>query len=231
MQNYDYEYSRAVRFAQTKTDETIAVMKRYRILKFLNVALVIGFFLLPAFGQKKVSCRVGTTTFACPKDFVKLPDVNPETRLFRSKAKDEALYIFVVIPSGDFVDLALKKALEKYYVGGSNDSFQWKVINNPLTMDVDTKYENNVAASFGFRDKHLLELKYFTFSVKGKNILIGYVADWGEEPGLNKRLFEKGEGIGDTAVGCNAVVTILNSITKEFKERQQYCSLTTIRND
>lgn len=204
-------------------------MKGNRKLKFLITALVLGLFLQPAFGQK--TCRIGTTTFSCPEGFVKLPNVNPETRLFRSKAKDEPLYLFVAIPSGDFVDLALKKALEKYYVGGSNKSFQWRTIKNPLTMDVDTKYESNVAASFGFWDKHLLELKYFTFSVNGKNILIGYVADWGEEPWLNKRLFEKGEGIGDTAVGCNAVVTLLNSITKEFKERQQYCSLSTIKND
>jgi len=204
------------------------VLTRYLIIS--SSLLFISLFGNEGAAQRS-ACKIGTTTFACPDGFVKLPDVDSETRLFRLKRED-LLYLFVAVPSGDFVDSGLKEALEKYYSGASSRAFQWNTVKNPLYMAIDTKYENKVSASFGFWDKHLLEFKFFIFSVNGKDILIGYVSDWGEAPWLNKRLFEKGEGLGDSAVGCNAVATLLNSITKEFKSKKQHCTISgSIQND
>ncbi len=53
-------------------------------------------------------------------------------------------------------------------------------------------------------------------------------SNWGEDAATNRRLFTAGTGVGDSAIGCNAVANILNSITKEFKEKMQHCSLSVI---
>ncbi|MGD9562970.1 MAG: hypothetical protein AB7F88_12775 [Pyrinomonadaceae bacterium] len=203
-------------------------MRTNRIVSSLGPALLIAVFLLPILGQKTSSCRIGTTAFSCPQGFVKLPDVDAEIRLFRLKESDDPLFVFVAVPSGGFVDTPIKKAIEKHFSGVSSDEFQWKLVKNPLVMDINTKYERTFVASFGYWDRYLLELKYFTFSVKDKKIHIGYASNIGEAPWLNKALFEKGEGVSDTAVGCNAVATLLNSITKEFKEKGQNCTISAI---
>lgn len=200
------------------------MLKNFKVKGFL-VTLIIGVASMSVLGQEPASCRIGPTTFACPKGFDSLPDIDANTRLFRLKETKTPLFLVVAVPSGEFIDSNLKAALEKYFSDSQGSIFQWKAVKNPLTMELHTKYEKSFSASFGLRDTHLLELKSFVFSVKGKKVLIGYVYDWGEEPMMNKRLFEKGEGLGDTAVGCNAVVTLLNSITKEFKEMNQYCTL------
>ena len=41
-------------------------------------------------------------------------------------------------------------------------------------------------------------------------------------------MFEVGKGFADNAPGCNAVVTALNSVTKEFKTPNQYCFFSTL---
>ncbi len=199
-------------------------------MKLITTSMIVGLFSIAILGQKGPAFSIGTTKFICPAGFVMLPEVDRKTRLFQSKDKENSLYLFVSVPTGEFVDSTVKKAIENQYAANPGNAFQWKPVKNPMTMDVKTKHENRVTASFGLWDKHLVELKAFIFSVKGKIIVIGYASDWGEEPWLNKRLFDKGEGLGDTAVGCNAVVTLLNSITREFKEKKQYCSLSAFTN-
>jgi hypothetical protein len=66
--------------------------------------------------------------------------------------------------------------------------------------------------------------RYFEFN--GKTIVLGYGYDT-DSDGL-AQLFERGEAIGDNAIGCNAIATTLNSITKEKKGKLQYCSLTAL---
>jgi len=180
------------------------------------------------FGQKRPSCRIGTTEFKCPAGFVKLPNVDSETRLFRRAKKTANLFVVVSVPSGMFDDSTVKKELEKYYANTPKRDFQWKAVKNPLTMEIDSKYERSVSASFGFWDKFLLELKLFHFSIKDKKLVIGYVTNWGESPLANRQLFEEGEGFADTAAGCNEVAALLESITKEFNKKGHSCTLTEL---
>lgn len=93
-------------------------------------------------------------------------------------------------------------------------------------MNMKTKYEPKVFASLGISGEYLLEFKAYVFELKDKKVILGYVSNESDSKKIDEILFNKGNSLGDNAAGCNAVVTALNSITKEFKEKDQYCFLT-----
>lgn len=202
-----------------------------RIKKLSSFPLIMALFLTCSIAQAAkpdTTCRIQATTFACPNGFEKLPDIDATIRLFRYRKDGNLLYFFVAIPVGDFDDSGIKQALGKYYSQPKTATFQWKNEQDPLVMDIKTKYPHKISASLGFWNEFLLELKTFHFSVRQNDIVIGYASNWGDTPRRNREKFEKGEGIGDQAVGCNAVMRTLNSITKEFKDKDQGCTLSAL---
>lgn len=208
-------------------------MNKSCFLRALILLVVLS--VTPVFAQtKKSRCKIGNTTYICLKDFRKLASVDSTTDLFRTGKGDDLLYLFVAIPSGPFDDTKIRETIAGYYSKSEQSKFKWKSVKDPLAMDIDTKYTSKLVSNFGIADQFLLEVKFFKFDVKGSEIVIGYASNIGytNESGnaeiVNRALFDKGEGLSDSAVGCNAVATILNSITKEFKEKDQGCTLTVL---
>jgi hypothetical protein len=187
------------------------------------LSAVILLSTLPLIGQKGV-CKVGSVDFKCPSKYY--PEVqvsNPTIRLFKYRDGGGKLYFFMAYPTGDFDPAAVSKLIP-----GLGGPFEWKTETDALVMDLGTKYKFDLRALLGLSDKKLIEVKSFTFIVNDKKIILGYVSDWSEDPESNRAAFRAGKGIGDNASACNQVVTALNSVTHEFREDEQGCTLTAL---
>lgn len=203
-------------------------------LKFIIILLL--FVCLAAFGVKgqtkrkktinkpirTTACKIGTTNFRCPKDFVKEQIVGEDTILFKQNNNSSIMYFFVAISRQEFDDTQVRNVIAGKISGKVSDIFRWKDVKEPLAMNLETKYEKKIVNRLGYNYKLInFQSRYFEFN--GKTIVLGYGYDT-DSDGLVK-LFEKGDAIGDNAIGCNAIATTLNSITKENKGNLQYCTL------
>jgi hypothetical protein len=92
-------------------------------------------------------------------------------------------------------------------------------------MNLDSKYKKGETNFFGFDGKILLNFVNRQFSFNRKEIYVGYAYQLDDNDA--KSQFENPSG-GENAVGCNAVASLINSITKEKKGKEQYCTITGI---
>jgi hypothetical protein len=168
------------------------------------------------------SCKIGTTLFKCPEDFTKEQIVDGNTILFKQNYEGSIIYFFAAFSQQEFDDTLVRNVIGGKISGKQSDTFRWKDVKVPLVMDLETKYEKKVINRLGYNNK-LINFITRYFEYNGKTIVLGYAYDT-DSDGL-VRLFERGEAIGDNAVGCNAIATTLNSITKEKKGNLQYCTL------
>ena len=188
------------------------------------LSVIVSLAGLTAPGQKGV-CKVGSINFRCPspKYYPEVKINDPKIRLFKYRDGEDKVYFFMADSESSAEPTVLTKL-----VPGWNESFEWEPEKNPLVMDLNTKYKFDLVAVFGLSDKRLIEIKTFAFAVNDKKFILGYISDWSEDPAANRAVFRAGTGISDNASACNEVVTALNSVTHEFKERDQGCTLTTL---
>jgi hypothetical protein len=114
-----------------------------------------------------------------------------------------------------------------YYPEPGGTAFRWKEIKEPLMMGMNTTHEKKVTSWLGYNGQHLIHIKAALFKVNDKNVVFGYAWDWGDKFGDKQQRFKKGEEMGDQAIGCNAIATTLNSLTREFPQARQYCYTST----
>ena len=172
--------------------------------------------------KKATSCKIGTTNFKCPDGFTDEQTVDENTILFKQNYEGSIIYFFVALPREEFDDTLVRNVIAGKISGKQSDIFRWKDVKVPLVMNLETKYEKKVINRLGYNNKLVnFVSRYFEFN--GKTIVLGYAYDT-DSDGL-VRLFERAEAIGDNAIGCNAIATTLNSITKEKKGNLQYCSI------
>jgi hypothetical protein len=180
---------------------------------------------MPAFGQKSANCKVSTLTFECPDGFIKSVSPDATSRLFKYNEEGSIVYFFVANPKRAFSPASIMRAIGRQYSPSSN--FEWKRSKSVFMMNMKTKYKSELGAWLGFDGKSVLNLKTASFVVNGKKVVFGY--SWEENNIGNataaRRIFDRAEALGDHAVGCNAIATALNSITKEFEGDHQYCYL------
>jgi hypothetical protein len=173
--------------------------------------------------KSKPKCAVKGFLFDCPEDFVKEDTISSESIIFKGDSDNLVTYLFISTSIG-FADKdkVVKKIAENF---GSTESkkLQLKDITEPLLMDLDSKYKKSENSFFGFDGKILLNFVNRQFSYKGKKIYIGYAYKLDDTDA--KAEFENPSS-GENAVGCNAVASLINSITKEKKDKEQYCTLT-----
>lgn len=162
---------------------------------------------------------------AVPDDFERLADINVSTSLFKYQNKKTVLYFFVSIPNSSFDEEEVRNSISDYYSQPKDPEFSWKVQKDPFMMQMKTKFEKSFGASLGFDGKTLINLKTATFKVQDRSIIFGYVWEWDDVTDKNER-FNRADAIGDQAIGCNAIVNTLNSITNEYPGEPQYCFLT-----
>jgi len=175
--------------------------------------------------KKAASCKIGTTNFKCPDGFVKDQVVDEHTILFKKTYNGSITYFFVAIPQGEFDDTQVRNIIAGKISGKPTDIFRWKDVKEPLAMNLETKYEKKIVNWLGYKNKLVnFVSRYFEFNEK--TIVLGYGYDT-DSDGL-VQLFERGNAIGDNAIGCNAIATTLNSITKEKKGNLQYCSISAL---
>jgi hypothetical protein len=203
-------------------------MARASTSETMRLKLLFAFVLLiggvnTSFSQEY--CPVGDIKFACPDDFSELKVDDNSTRLYKYKREDTLLYFFMTAPAADFEPAkiaALLASAEGQYKPGD---FEWKPVMDPLVMSMKTKAKFEFSATYGLSSEHLIEIKAFKFGHEGKDFVLGYISDWTENPRYNRSRFVAGSSSGDHAVGCNTVVTVLNSVLKEFPEKGQGCYL------
>ena len=172
-------------------------------------------------------CKIGDVNFACPSEYFKqVKSADPRTRIFKYSGEANQMYFFMSVPSGPFDAAHIGELVLANYPNSKGEKFSWKRNDDPMVMNTKTKYKFDLLASVGLTDSFLFEVKSFGFSIGKKNFVLGYVSDISEDPTTNRRVFSTLDGFGDNAPGCNAVVTALNSVTKEFKGKKQYCFLT-----
>lgn len=167
-------------------------------------------------------CSIGGFQFVCPDDYTKIEVIGKNTLLFKGNSSNLESYLFVSVPGNSVEENKVKKAIEKKFGSDNSKKFVWKQLKNPFLMTLDSKYAKTKSGSMGFDGSKLLNFISRQFLFKNKNISIGYVYDMQVVDA--KSQFEKELG-GDYAVGCNAIASLINSITKENKGRAQYCSL------
>lgn len=173
-------------------------------------------------------CSVGTTRFDCPDYFMELKGDDNSLRIFKYKEAGNNLYFFAFDSSTSFDVAKVGEAIKSYYPKTAVQELTWKTVKDPLTMDTKTKYKYDLIASMALGATTLFEVKGFVFQLADKKVVLGYISDWTEDVNTNRRRFQNGKGFADNAAGCNAVVSVLNSITKEFKDPKQYCFLSAI---
>lgn len=191
-------------------------------MKQLQILIaIISLSALTLVGQTSV-CKVGSVDFKCPSKYYPEIKVNdPTVRLFKYKDGGDKVYFFMADPTSNFDPTGLSKLIP-----GWSGPFEWKSEKDPLVMDLGTKYKFDLVALLGLSGKQLIEIKSFSFDFNKKKIILGYVSDWSEGPETNRAAFRAGIGLGDNASACNQVVTALNSVTHEFREHEQGCTLT-----
>jgi hypothetical protein len=196
-----------------------------RILHILTALLLTLSFTAHATAQ--ASCTVVNVTFDCPpaKYFREIKVEEKETRIFKYLSRGSALYIFMSVPTDKFDPNSVAQPAYSSDAKVGDGQFEWAVESKPILMDFETKYKPNVAAWLGLRKALLIEVKAFQFKVGSRGFVLGYMADWSEGQSLNSRRFKAAQPIGDNAEGCNMVMTLLNSVTKEFPEKDQGCTL------
>lgn len=136
------------------------------------------------------------------------------------------MVFYIAAPNGEFDQAKVGKSIAQA-ISSKNDKFSWKRLSDVFEMDTKTKYKYHLVSFLGLSDEMLVEIKAFIFNIRGKKLVLGYLYDWSDSKRENIRTFEKGNSLGGSGPGCNAVVTALNSVTKEFKEKEQYCTLQT----
>lgn len=167
-------------------------------------------------------CLVKGLSFDCPDDFVKDDKIGDKTLIFKSTEGGLLTYLFVSTSTG-FADKAeIQKRIAGKFNSSKPNKFVWKNVETSLFMNLRTKYKKSESSFFGFNDDILLNLINRQFLFKNQEIYIGYVYEMKDSD--PKIQFENPLG-GENAGGCNAVVTLLNSITRESKQKKQYCYL------
>jgi hypothetical protein len=220
---------------KTKIAENILSRRLYIFRFAILLILVCNLIVINTNGQTKstlkksknaVSCKIGTTSFKCPDDFQKEQVVDENTILLKQNYSGSIIYFFVAISEQEFDDTKIREIIAGKISKKSSGNFQWKKVEVPFAMNLETKYEKKIINRLGYNNKLVNFMsRYFEFN--GKTIILGYGYDT-DSDGFNE-LFESGEAIGDNAIGCNAIATTLNSITGEKKGKLQYCSLTAIK--
>jgi len=105
------------------------------------------------------------------------------------------------------------------------ETFNWKTLNSPQGMDLDTKSLRSVTGVVGFDGKRIIHFAGRYFEFKKTNVFVGYGYISGDQ--RNARYNFTSDFEGDSAIGCNATAEIIFSVTKE-KLSDFYCSLTGI---
>ncbi len=210
------------------------VFRHYMPIQTINsmknvcyVAGLLTLFVCSTLGQKP-NCEIGEMRFECPSEYFKaIESRNSETRIFKYMGAGNNLFFFMSVPNGSFDPAMIGGLVQKAYPTATTEHFEWITEADPLVMNTDTKQKYDLVASLGLSETRLWEVKGFKFKINGKQIVLGYLSDWTEDGVTNKRRFQQAKGFADNAAACNAVVTALNSVTHEFKEPKQYCSLST----
>ncbi len=175
-------------------------------------------------GSQKLSCKAGNLSFACPEGFKLIP-IESEKNLALLFQKKYGLGLFVITPDSGFDEQKLmsdvtKAALSNFFPKESQ-SFSWKPINYSGSV---SKYEVGGDMVKGFNGKLSVVIKYRHVKVKGKDIFVGYVAEFAKRNEA-KEFFE-GAGYGDSMAGCNAAVEVIYSITGEKIDEDHFpCEL------
>jgi hypothetical protein len=192
---------------------------------FILIVVLLTLFSVQVGASARTSaCAVGDIRFVCPKGFKPLSadSKQPLALFFR---KQYGLGLFVASPEAGFdeqrfmTDLT-KTTLAKMFPKESQ-TYSWKPIN---FSDWVSKFEVGGGMVLGFNGSLSVLIKYRHIRVKGKEVIVGYAAEFGRGAEA-KESFERSSG-GDSAPGCIASVEVIYSITGEkIDEKKPPCTL------
>ncbi|MBS1795639.1 MAG: hypothetical protein JSS81_17420 [Acidobacteria bacterium] len=172
-------------------------------------------------------CRIGATAFRCSRYYAKGEALDADTLIFKSKPSKEELpsYLFVSMPAAgrDFDENRVKNRIAVKLAADRTKEFVWRPLE-PALMNLDSRFEKAQISSLGFNGAEIVHFVGRRFEFRNRTVIVGY--GYPAETQAVRREFEAWLG-GDDAGACNEIATILNSITKEHRETEQYCYLMT----
>jgi hypothetical protein len=194
------------------------------MLRVCSIALLAITFSSPAGGQKQI-CKLGTARFACPAKMKRL-EIDPSQNYQIFLKKDVAL--FVALPKtglsdAEFVNEIAKVALLRLFPRTSQN-FAWKDLKYDKPV---SKFETGSGTVQGFNGSKGVLVKYRHLKTTSAEVLIGYVADFGEGKEA-REVFDRNLGADTIATldGCSASVEVIYSITHEkLDPNNSPCSL------
>ncbi len=190
-----------------------------------GILVFLVLFLFSTFVSAQRACSVSGINFACPSKYfpeVKIGD--KQTRIFKYRERGDDLFFFISVPAGSFEPAEVARLA--YAKAPTAAQFDWMVETEPFLMDFETSHRPEISVWLGLNETKLLEVKAFHFDIGKRKFVLGYLSDLTEDQRTNAARFKAAKGFADNAAGCNEVMTILNSVTKEFKDKDQGCTLT-----
>jgi hypothetical protein len=189
----------------------------------LTAALLSFLLVWPSTEAKPSKCTFATLRFACPEGFKSLPLESQQSfALFHQKKYGVGLFIASPESSFDeptFITKVTRTTLAKMFPKESQ-KYAWKPVDFSGSV---SKFEIGGGMARGFNGSQGVLIKYRHLQFNGKEIIIGYAAEFGR--GLQgKESFDRGLG-GDSMPGCYAAVDVIYSITGEKMPDDNPCDL------
>ena len=190
---------------------------------------VLSFLLaLPMVTAKPSKCSFANISFACPEGFKSLPiETQQSFALFHQKKYGVGL--FVASPDSGFdeqilmtnvVKTTLAKILPK-----ESQTYAWKPVNFSGGV---SKFEIGGGMTQGFNGSQGVLIKYRQLKFNGRNIIVGYVAEFGRGS-QGKEAFGRGLGCDFTvAILAGFTVWIAVAIRSSYRGLRSSCFLNTM---
>lgn len=177
----------------------------------LTLAVLSFFLVCSSRAAESSQCTFGTLRFACPEGFKSLT-IEPQQPFALFHQKKYGVGLFVGSPESGFDERTFmtnvtKTTLVRIFPKESQ-TYSWKPIDFTGTV---SKFEVGGGMALGFNGTFSVLIKYRHLKFDGKEIIVGYVAEFGRGS-EGRESFQRGLG-GDSMPGCYAAVDVIYSIT------------------
>jgi hypothetical protein len=175
--------------------------------------------------QNHRTVRLNGFEFRIPKSHRSIPSEVVDTVFIFSKKHAEGF--FLTVPSGKMDETELLNrnteiALKKFFPELSQD-YAWRPLSDRRKV---SKFEVGTSKAMGFNKRDLVIVQVHHFQINGKEIFVGDLFKWTN--GNEKEIFAGGLG-GESMQGCNDLVEIVYSVTREkIDDTNSPCELIAI---
>ena len=194
-----------------------------KCLRRLLVILLFGMFLIFSLGSGSIAqgpsqgvgdtqlAEVGTVKFVVPAGFQLQPSQNRKLAFMRNRSEPVGLFVTIAEHqvNNEYLTRLSSNLATRLHSG--EDSFRWKILG---TLEARlSRYQTNRGTIKGLKGKTFVQVDYVVVKVQDKDIVIGSVAQFGEE--RTATLLFDVEGKEYSVPGWQALFQLISSVTGE----------------